>query len=74
MTPIKKLFYKTPNAGAQTQIMLAVEPDLALVTGKFFVSCNPKEPSSNAHDDETAEWLWIKSSDMTSYSNKKTNK
>lgn len=65
MTPLKKLFYKSPKSGAQTQIMLAVEPELEKVTGKYFVGCNEKQPSSKAQDDECANWLWEKSLTMT---------
>jgi hypothetical protein len=54
MKPIVKLFYKSPHDGAQTQIMLAVEPELQNVTGKYFVGCK----EANTSDDEMAKWLW----------------
>lgn len=65
MTPIQKLFYKTPEAGAQTQVMLAVEPELASVTGKYFVACAEKEPSPKALDETVGEWLWEHSKELT---------
>ena len=65
MKPIVRLFYKTPEQGAQTQIMLAVEPELEKVTGKYFVGCKETEPSNKAKDDSMAEWLWNKSQEMT---------
>lgn len=65
MAPIMKLFYKTPEQGAQTSVVLAVEPQLQEVSGKYFISSKQSEPSSKANDDETAEWLWQKSREMT---------
>lgn len=65
MTPIRKFFYKTPEQGAQTQIMLAVEPELEKITGKYFTNCKQTDPSNKAKDDEIADWLWTKSLEMT---------
>lgn len=65
MTPIKKLFYKSPHDGAQTQIMLAIEPELQKITGKYFTDCKENEPSNKAKDEETAEWLWKTSLELT---------
>lgn len=56
-----KLFYRDVNFGAQTQIMLAVEPDLEKVTGKYYVDCKEKEPEAHAKDDEISKWLWEES-------------
>jgi NAD(P)-dependent dehydrogenase (short-subunit alcohol dehydrogenase family) len=54
-------FYKTAFEGAQTQIMLAVDPKLEKVSGKYFADCEEKTPSDAAQSDETARWLWAKS-------------
>lgn len=51
-------FSKTPNAGAQTQIRMAVDPELSNVTGKYFENCRLKEESAKAKDDEMSGWLW----------------
>lgn len=51
-------FYKTPSAGAQTQIRLAVDPELSNVTGKYFENCVVKEESARAKDEQMSEWLW----------------
>lgn len=59
-------FYKTIHEGAQTQIRLAVDPDLAKVTGKYFSDCEEVEPSKSARDDDLAKWLWSKSEQLTS--------
>lgn len=58
-------FYKTPMAGAQTQIRLAIDPELSQVTGKYFENCRVKEEGSNAKDDKMAEWLWKISEEWT---------
>jgi hypothetical protein len=52
---------KTPTQGAQTQIYLAVDPDLENITGKYFSNCTEKTPSKAAQNDETAKWLYEKS-------------
>lgn len=65
MYPFVKLFYKTPASGAQTSVMLAVEPELAKTTGKYFVGCVEKEPSATAKDVELGTWLWQQSNKMT---------
>ena len=57
-TPLQHIFFKTTINGAQTQIMLAVDPDLENVTGKYFKDCRQASPSMKAQDDEMAEWLW----------------
>ncbi|CRL06704.1 CLUMA_CG019438, isoform A [Clunio marinus] len=56
--------YKTPWEGAQTQICVALDPDLENVTGKYFSDCKEKTPSSNARNDETAKWLYDKSIEL----------
>lgn len=59
------IFFKTVEAGAQTQIRLAVDPELENVTGKYFRDCKQITPSSAARDDETAKWLWQQSEELT---------
>lgn len=41
--------------------MLAVDPDLENVTGKYYYDCKEKTPSRSAQDNGTAEWLWNRS-------------
>lgn len=59
------VFVKTPISGAQTTNMLAVDPDLKSVTGKYFSDCKIKQPTKAAQCDETAEWLWQESAKLT---------
>lgn len=65
MAPIYKIFCKTPEVGCQTIVMLAVEPQLENVSGKYFTDCREKEPSHEAKNDETASWLWEHSLKIT---------
>lgn len=63
--PFYLIILKTPKSGAQTQIRLAVDPDLETVSGKYFMDCKETEPNNLAQDDETASWLWDKSVKLT---------
>lgn len=63
--PTSWLVFKTIKSGAQTQIRLAVDPDLEKVSGKYFQDCKQANPSSAARDDETAVWLWKASEELT---------
>lgn len=62
---MKSLFFKSTKSGAQTTIRLAVDPELEKVTGKYFSDCVEKEVAKQARDEETAEWLWKKSEELT---------
>lgn len=66
--PLTWLFLKTPKAGSQTIVYLAVAPELQEVTGKYFSDCQVKEPSKDAIDDEVAEKLWNESMKLTKLS------
>ena len=54
-------FFKTPKQGAQTSVFLASSPDVANVTGGYFVNSKEVKPSRNARDDHNARWLWDES-------------
>lgn len=58
-------FYRTPVAGAQTTLYVALDPDLEHVTGKYFDNCRQREEADVAKDDAMAEWLWNVSEEMT---------
>jgi retinol dehydrogenase 13 len=51
--------------GAHSQIMVAVDPDLEAVSGKYFADCAVTKPSAQSLDYEMAEWLWNKSAELT---------
>jgi hypothetical protein len=55
----------SPEAGAQTSIYLASSPDVAEVTGGYFIRCKTKDSSAASRDRSTAERLWAISADLT---------
>lgn len=57
--------FKSPTSGAQTQLTVALDPDLEKVSGKYFDNCSIKEESAAAKDDEMAKWLWNTSVEWT---------
>lgn len=62
---LPSFFYKTPESGAQTQIRLAVDPELEKISGKYFENCQLKKEGQKAMDDEMADWLWQSSEKWT---------
>ncbi|KAJ6649595.1 Retinol dehydrogenase 11, partial [Pseudolycoriella hygida] len=60
-----KIIRKTPKSGAQTSIMLAVDPGVANVSGKYFSDCAIAIESIEAQNDELATWLWKESERIT---------
>lgn len=55
---------KTPDQGAQTSIYLATSPEVANVSGKYFVDCQPKTTTEESYDPEVARRLWDLSAEM----------
>jgi retinol dehydrogenase 12 len=53
-----------PAAGARTPVYLASSPEVAGVTGSYFVNCKPAEPSALAKDIQAAARLWSLSEDL----------
>lgn len=53
-----------PAAGARTPVYLASSPEVAAVTGGYFVNCKPAEPSALAKDTQAAARLWTLSEDL----------
>lgn len=63
--PFQAILFKSTIAGAQTQIRLAVDPELVTVTGKYFSDCKESWTMWTAKNDEMAKWLWDKSEELT---------
>ena len=61
-----RLFFISPEKGADTIIYLASSPEVETTTGEYFVKCGVKEPSRAARDDTTARRLWIESEKLAS--------
>ena len=56
-----RMTLKTLGQGAATQCYVAVNPETAGITGKYFADCALKEPAAVAHDEAQAEALWTQS-------------
>jgi NAD(P)-dependent dehydrogenase (short-subunit alcohol dehydrogenase family) len=55
---------KPPEEGARTCVYLAASPDVAQVTGGYFIDERRAEPSLEAQDDAAAEHLWAVSAKL----------
>lgn len=62
---IARPFAITPERGARTSIYLATSPEVADVTGAYFVNCRQAQPRPQARDEEMARRLWEASERMT---------
>ncbi len=58
-------FMISAEKGARTSIYLASSPEVAAVTGQYFIRSRRRKPSSDARSDELAERLWQVSERLT---------
>jgi NAD(P)-dependent dehydrogenase (short-subunit alcohol dehydrogenase family) len=58
---LKRGFAIPVEQGAETLIYATRAPELADVTGTYFIECKPAEPSVAATDDADARRLWVES-------------
>ena len=58
LLPLARPFFSSPEQGADTLVYLASSPDVANVTGAYFVMREAAEPSAAARDDSAAKRLW----------------
>lgn len=65
--PVKWFYFKKVEVGAETHVMLAVEPELEKVSGKFFKDCVEAETAPSAQNDDIGSWLWEQSEKITRY-------
>ncbi|MGA8726531.1 MAG: SDR family oxidoreductase [Acidimicrobiales bacterium] len=61
-----KPFALTPEKGARTSIYVASSPEVASVTGAYFVKCRQTKPSGAALDEAAAAQLWAASEQLVS--------
>jgi NAD(P)-dependent dehydrogenase (short-subunit alcohol dehydrogenase family) len=61
---IAQPFFLSPAKGARTSIYLASSPEVAGVTGKYFVKCKERRPRRWAEDPEAAQRLWQVSAEL----------
>lgn len=52
------LFFLTPQKGAKTSVMLASDPSLAQVTGKYYDQCKLTDCSALARNEALSQKLW----------------
>lgn len=57
-------FQPGPAKGAETSVYLAGSPEVADLTGGYFVKCKPAEPSALARDARAAARLWLLSEEL----------
>jgi NAD(P)-dependent dehydrogenase (short-subunit alcohol dehydrogenase family) len=57
-------FMKTPAQGAVTSTYLASAPDVAAITGRYFVNSSPKASNKSSYDTTAADRLWRVSTDL----------
>ena len=62
--PVVKVFAKSPEQGARTQIYVASAPELDGITGGYWAKSAPATPSAAAQDDAAAARLWEVSVDL----------
>jgi NAD(P)-dependent dehydrogenase (short-subunit alcohol dehydrogenase family) len=65
MRLITPVFARTPERGAQTSLYLATSPEVAEVTGKYYVDSKPVRSSPISYELDTAEKLWQVSLELT---------
>jgi len=65
MSKILRPIMKSPEAGARTPIYLAISPEVAGVTGSYFVNCKKKKTSAITHDRAIAARHWEISENLT---------
>ncbi|HEY5949515.1 MAG TPA: SDR family NAD(P)-dependent oxidoreductase, partial [Kofleriaceae bacterium] len=57
-TKLVRSLLLTSEEGAKTSVYLASSPDVANVSGEYFVRCKIATPSRRARDDDGAKRLW----------------
>jgi NAD(P)-dependent dehydrogenase (short-subunit alcohol dehydrogenase family) len=65
---LMKPFISKADKGAETSVYLASSPDVAGVTGRYFVKCQAQTTSQAAQDDAAARRLWEISENMVAAS------
>jgi NAD(P)-dependent dehydrogenase (short-subunit alcohol dehydrogenase family) len=55
---LAKPFMLSPEKGARTSVYLASSPEVAAVSGKYFIKSKPRLPSKAAQDEDAARRLW----------------
>jgi NAD(P)-dependent dehydrogenase (short-subunit alcohol dehydrogenase family) len=62
---VSTLFARSPERGAETSLYLATSPEVAKITGQYFVDSRPVRSSPISYDQDLAEKLWRVSLELT---------
>jgi hypothetical protein len=65
MRALARVAFTTPEKGARTSVYLAGAPEVAGVTGQYFVSCKPAKTDPQALDTALAARLWEESAKLS---------
>jgi len=65
MSKILRPIMKSPEAGARTVVYLATDPEVAAVTGGYFVNCKQRNSAAITRDESIAAKLWEMSERLT---------
>ncbi|HEX8726968.1 MAG TPA: SDR family oxidoreductase [Ktedonobacterales bacterium] len=65
---VARPFMLSTEKGAQTSVYLATSPDVASVSGQYFVKCRPTQSSPASYDQDAARRLWEISEQLTGLS------
>ncbi len=60
-----KIFFKSPEKGAETPVFLATSPEVQQITGKYFVNKKMTKSAPKTYDDDLAKRLWEQSVELT---------
>jgi len=66
MYKMVRLFFASPERGAETSIYLSTSSEVEKVSGKYFIKKTPVESSPESYDEEIARRLWKVSEELTS--------
>lgn len=61
---VSRPFARSPQKGAATAVWLAASDEVKGITGKYFVDCREKAPSTDALDADAARRLWELSAEL----------
>lgn len=66
MYKMVRLFFASPERGAETSIYLSTSSEVEKVSGKYFIKKTPVDSSPESYDEEIARRLWKVSEELTS--------
>lgn len=65
LIPIQRATWRSPEHGTQNQVMLAVDPSVAKISGEYFADCKIWITHFQSYDENLARWLWNESLRLT---------